>query len=311
MVNSAAARRDVAATSEGTTTAVSGVLPRTSVEDSIDSSRMPADQRSRAWGNCTDAYDVFAEGVTRPFAEDAVRLVRWPANARVLDVAAGTGTFALTAADRAREVLATDFSMPMIERLESKCRARGIDNVLARVMDGQNLDLEDDGFDIVGSLFGLMFFPDHDRGLREMHRVLKPGGQAVVAIWAPPARVDLMCLLGEAAMAAMCDLPLTVGEPPWAQLMDPSKLPGRMRRAGFARAHVVIVRHVWAFDDVAHLAQLLPTMTPAFAELVEVMTEAQRATFFATLCETLADRQGDGPFALTSEGFLLVGKKAH
>lgn len=45
------------------------------------------------------------------------------------------------------------------------------------LMDGENLDLQDASFDAVICRFGLMFFPDPDRGLREMNRVLKPGGR--------------------------------------------------------------------------------------------------------------------------------------
>jgi SAM-dependent methyltransferase len=178
-------------------------------------------------------------------------------------------------------------------------------------MDGQALELEDASFDVAGSLFGLMFFPDHDRGMRELYRVLKPGGQAVVAVWAPPARVDLMGLLGEAAMSAMCDPPNSSGNPHWAALMDATKLSQRLRAAGFARAHVVVVRHMWAFDSAEYLADLLPTMTPAYAELVALMPEQQRRAFLDALSDALRQRQGDGPFALTSEGLIAVGTKAN
>lgn len=269
-----------------------------------------ADQSSEAWDRCTTSYDVFADAVTRPFAEDAIQLVRLRPGSRVLDVAAGTGSFALAAARRNASVMATDFSAAMIERLDHKCRHLKVDNVQTAVMDGQALELDDGSFDIAGSLFGLMFFPDHDKGLRELVRVLRPGGQAVVAVWAPPARVDLMGLLGEAAMAAMCDPPNSSGRPHWASLMDASKLSARLRLAGFAHAHVVVVRHMWAFDSAEYLAELLPTMTPAYAELVAQMPGGQRTAFFAALAEALRQRQGEGPFALTSEGLIAVGTKA-
>jgi ubiquinone/menaquinone biosynthesis C-methylase UbiE len=252
---------------------------------------------------------VFAEAVTRPFAEDAIQLVRMPRHAQVLDVAAGTGTFAFAAARRGAEVLATDFSPAMIERLGNKCRALAMGNVRTAVMDGQALEIEDESFDVAGSLFGLMFFPDHDRGLRELLRVLRPGGQAVVAVWAAPKRVDLMGLLGEAAMMAMCDVPASSGTPHWAELMDSAPLTQRLRAVGFAHAHTIVVRHMWAFESAEYLAELLPSMTPAYAELVAQMPADQRRAFFAAVADALRRRQGDGPFALTSEGLIAVGTK--
>jgi ubiquinone/menaquinone biosynthesis C-methylase UbiE len=268
-----------------------------------------ADQRADAWSTCTE-YDVFAEAVTRPFAEDAVRLVKICPGCRTLDVAAGTGSFALAAARRGAHVLATDFAPAMLRKLEQKSDAEGLHNVRTEVMDGQALELEDASFDVAGSLFGLMFFPNYDQGLRELLRVLKPGGQAVIGVWAAPGRVELMRLLGEAAMAAMIDVPLSSGEPQWAPLSSASHLPERLRKLGFARAHVVVVRHMWAFEHAEYLAELLPTMTPAYAELVQLMTATQRQLFSAALADGLRDRQGDGPYALTTEGLIAVGTKA-
>jgi 2-polyprenyl-3-methyl-5-hydroxy-6-metoxy-1,4-benzoquinol methylase len=68
----------------------------------------PPEQRAEAWGSLAEAYDVFAESVTRLFAEDAARLVRLGRGSRVIDVAAGTGAFTLAAARRGANVLATD-----------------------------------------------------------------------------------------------------------------------------------------------------------------------------------------------------------
>jgi ubiquinone/menaquinone biosynthesis C-methylase UbiE len=130
---------------------------------------------------------------------------------RLLDVAAGTGMVAAEAARRGAEVLATDFAPGMVEvmrrrfapgMVEVKRRrfaAEGRD-ARAEVMDGQALGLEDESFDLGTSTFGLIFFPDPLVGLRELRRVLRPGGRAGIASW-DMTRTGLPQLMG-AALAA-------------------------------------------------------------------------------------------------------------
>ncbi len=280
-----------------------------SAADVTTSKPPPPEERPEAWGSSAEAYDAFAEGLTRGFAEDAARLVRLREGSRVLDVAAGTGVFTFAAARRGAEVLATDFSAGMIDALQRKCVAQGLTTVKTAVMDGQALTVEDSSFDVVASLFGLMFFPDHDRGLRELLRVLKPGGQAVVATWAPPSRGELFRLVGGAVMKAMPQLPPPGKPPHWAALGDVDELRRRLLSVGFARAHVVSVTHVWTFESPEWLAQRLPSMSPASAGLFEAMTAAQRETFSQALVDELRERQAPGPFALTNEGLIAVGTK--
>src|SRR5688572_10537452 len=100
---------------------------------------------------------------------------------RVLDVAAGAGEQTLVAARRAGPdgyVLATDISENILEFAASEARAAGLTNVETRVMDGENLDgLDEASFDAVISRVGLIYFPDQQKALTGMLRVLKPGGR--------------------------------------------------------------------------------------------------------------------------------------
>ena len=59
-------------------------------------------------------------------------------------------------------------------------------------MDGQALELEDDTFDLAGSQFGVMLFPDLETGLSELVRVTKPGGQVVLITMGPPAKIEVL-----------------------------------------------------------------------------------------------------------------------
>jgi SAM-dependent methyltransferase len=83
-------------------------------------------------------------------------------------------------------VLATDLSPEILKFAAQQAAAAGHRNVETRVCDGQNLQVEDSKFDSVVCRLGLMFFGDSLRGLREMARVLKPGGAVCTMVFGTP-----------------------------------------------------------------------------------------------------------------------------
>ena len=107
---------------------------------------------------------------------------------RFLDVAAGSGALSIPAARLGAQVFATDLSPAMLERCSSSVRATRASSLETRVMDGHALELEDDGFDIAGSQFGVMLFPDMPKGLGEMARVIRPGGRVLMTSTATRTR---------------------------------------------------------------------------------------------------------------------------
>ncbi len=101
----------------------------------------------------------------------------------VLDVACGTGVVAREAARRVGPggtVTGLDIDPSML------AVARGIDPAIRwELGDAQALPFPDASFDVVTCQFGLMFFPDRILSIREMLRVVRPGGRIVVAVWSP------------------------------------------------------------------------------------------------------------------------------
>jgi ubiquinone/menaquinone biosynthesis C-methylase UbiE len=270
----------------------------------------PVEQQPAAWGAVAPDYHAFAGNVTRPFAEDAARLVPIGKGTRVIDVAAGTGNFTFAAARRGADVLATDFSSGMIEYLRAEAERQGLsDRVRTAVMDGQQLDAEDESFDVSASIFGVLFFPDPDKGLRELSRVLIPGGRAVVSTWAPPPRGEMGRIMGDAMAKAMPNLTPPAGSPAWAALGDADAFRQRLLSNGFARAHVVELRHVWVFDRLDSFTALMAKAAPPAVAMSAAMTPDQRARFGEAVVEDFRSRQGDGPYALTHEGMIAVGTK--
>jgi SAM-dependent methyltransferase len=186
----------------------------------------------------------------------------------LLDVAAGTGAVAIEAARRGADVLATDFAPGMVEVMRRRFAAEGLQGG-AEVMDGQDLDLDDAIFDLASSTFGLMFFADPAEGLRELHRVLRPGGQVGIATGAM-ARPGLPQLIVAALARVAPGLPAPP-PPPWARLCEPAGLEQALREAGFAKVAVHKVTHASDLGDAAdffrHLPDCTPPLRPLFASL--------------------------------------------
>ena len=137
-----------------------------------------------------------------PVAEALVDVAAPKAGDRVLDVACGTGNAALLAAARGAGVVGVDSS----ERLIAVARQRAAEAGLAAeflVGDALALPVGDAGFDVVLSVFGVIFAADPAQAIGEVARVLRPGGRAYVTAWVPAGPINAMLtVLGRAIQQA-------------------------------------------------------------------------------------------------------------
>jgi demethylmenaquinone methyltransferase/2-methoxy-6-polyprenyl-1,4-benzoquinol methylase len=109
----------------------------------------------------------------------------------VLDVCCGTGDLAFELAGRVSpggRVIGCDFSEPMLDLAREKGEKAGAESVRFEWADALQLPYDAGRFDAVTVGFGVRNFADRDRGLREMTRVLRPGGRLVVLEFTEPRR---------------------------------------------------------------------------------------------------------------------------
>jgi demethylmenaquinone methyltransferase/2-methoxy-6-polyprenyl-1,4-benzoquinol methylase len=129
---------------------------------------------------------VMTAGMHHRWRERAADLARVGPGSRALDVATGTGDLAIELARRGASVTGVDFAQAMLEVARGKAPHVAFDRG-----DALALPYEDAAFDAATVGFGARNFSDLDRGLREMTRVVRPGGRVVVLEITTPARAPL------------------------------------------------------------------------------------------------------------------------
>lgn len=110
---------------------------------------------------------------------------------RVLDVACGNGNATLAAARAGTRAVGIDYVPALIEAARERAATEGIDAQF-HVGDAESLPFGDGEFDVVLSVFGSMFTPDHERTAAEMLRVARPVGRIALASWTPDGFVGQM-----------------------------------------------------------------------------------------------------------------------
>ncbi len=143
------------------------------------------------FGRIAHRYDrantVLSLGVHHAWRKRAVNAAAVAPGDHVLDVACGTGdlTFALLKAVGEGSVVGSDFTPEMLDVARAKAEARGA-NVTWQQADAQDLPFGDDEFDAATIAFGIRNVDDPVQGMREMHRVVRPGGRVVVLEFGQP-----------------------------------------------------------------------------------------------------------------------------
>lgn len=109
----------------------------------------------------------------------------------VLDVACGAGNATIPAAKTGARTTGLDITPELLEAGKKAAAEAGVE-IEWIVGDAQDLPFDDATFDVVTSVFGCMFAPDHRKTAEELVRVLKPGGRMVVAAWRPEGNFGRM-----------------------------------------------------------------------------------------------------------------------
>jgi SAM-dependent methyltransferase len=140
------------------------------------------DRTVAAWRKWHARIATFTRGATEAILEGA----HLRPGMRVLDLASGVGDPALSIAEEvgsSGRVTATDLGPGMMSLAEELAHKRGLTNIEFREASAEALPFPSESYDVLTCRFGIMFFPDLPKALRECLRVLKPGGRAAFVAW--------------------------------------------------------------------------------------------------------------------------------
>lgn len=272
---------------------------------------LQTDHGREAWDHVAEGYDRFVAPTEVWLANEALTRAALRPGERFLDVAAGPGGLSLPAARLGADVVATDWSPAMIERLEARAREHGLRNVVGRVMDCHALEFDDDTFDLTGSQFGVMLVPDQALALREMARVTRPGGHVLLIAYGTPAEIEFLHVFIGALQAVEPGFAGLPPSPPLEfQVSDPEVLRERLAEAGLKDVTVATVTEKLQFRSGQEFWNWVLYGNPLPGRLTAHLTPEQKIDVRRVLDGMLRERSGgNGPAVLTNPVHIGIGQK--
>lgn len=238
------------------------------------------EESRKGWGSVAEGWEKHAASQRRawmPVTAWLLDAAELQPGARVLELATGTGEVGLMAHELIQpggELLLSDFAPEMLHAAQKA--AEGLPGVRFKQIDIESIDIEAASQDAVLCRWGLMFLADPEAGMREIRRVLKPGGRLATAAWTAPEENPWSSIVSTILGEAMTTSPPTPGQ---FALAAPGALQGLIEGAGFVEdivVEAVEIELVEPFEDWWTRTTEMSRSGPALRGRREAAEEALR-----------------------------------
>lgn len=196
----------------------------------------------------------------------------------VLDLASGTGEPGITLASRVApdgQVTALDLSAELLEIATGRAQQRSLQNFRTQQGDAHHLPFSPSTFELVTCRFGVMFFADPASALREVHRVLKPGGRVCLLAWGPFAQPYWQSTMG-VVTKHVGGPPIAPGGPDPFRFAQPGSLSTALRAAGFDKVEEETRELPWTWPGpVEEVWEYAQSVSTPFRPLLERVSADQ------------------------------------
>ena len=159
-----------------------------------DASSSKKQQVTQMFDDISNQYDVLNRvislGIDQSWRRKVVKIAAKQAPKRILDIATGTGDLAIALKKtNAEEIIGLDISPGMLAVGKDKVKALKLDTTIAMVIgDSEQLNYDDNYFDVVTVAFGVRNFENLEKGLSELFRVLRPHGKLIILETSVPTK---------------------------------------------------------------------------------------------------------------------------
>jgi ubiquinone/menaquinone biosynthesis C-methylase UbiE len=231
---------------------------------------------------------------------------------RVLDIAAGAGEQSITTAKKVGPsgyVLATDISSNILKYAKQMALQAGVNNLETKVMDGENLTLEDETFDVVISRVGLIYFPDQQKALKEMLRVLKPGGKVAAIVYSTPEKnkffsVPVSIIRNRAKLS-----PPLPGQPGPFSLGAEGFIEKAFSQAGFINERSERVDSPLLLSSARECVRFEKESFGALHQMMSSLSDSEKVSVWDEIEKELQKFESENGFAGPCEMVVAVGEK--
>lgn len=231
---------------------------------------------------------------------------------RVLDVAAGAGEQSITTAKKVGPsgyVLTTDISSNILEYAKQMAQQAGLNNIETKVMDGENLSVEDGTFDAVISRVGLIYFPDQQKALKEMLRVLKPGGKVAAIVYSIPEKnkffsVPVSIIRNRAKLP-----PPLPGQPGPFSLGAEGVIEKAFTQAGFINVRSELVDSPLRLSSAKECVRFEKESFGALHQMMSSLSDAEKESVWDEIEKELQKFESEDGFSGPCEMVVAVGEK--
>ena len=162
-----------------------------------DYSKSKKEEVAEMFNNISAKYDFLNHflslGIDKLWRKKAVKMLRSVNPTRILDIATGTGDFALESLVlKPTQIVGLDISSGMLEHGRVKMKKKGVDHIITMQQgDSEDIPYEDNYFDGLTVGFGVRNFENLEKGLGEMLRVVRPGGKLIILEFSKPKKFPI------------------------------------------------------------------------------------------------------------------------
>ncbi|MFV1997377.1 MAG: class I SAM-dependent methyltransferase [Acidiferrobacterales bacterium] len=270
---------------------------------------MTAKENQPDWDKIAEKFDMWL-----PQLQDAgdalIERLAAQSGDRVIDIASGTGEPALTLARKMGgniEIVGVDAAQGMVTVANQKVARQELKGISFSTMSAESLTYDDNSFDRVLCRFGVMLFEDSLAGIKEMYRVLKPGGRFAISVWNTPEKMPTLYWTFQVMAPRLPE----EAHPPLAKVTSlggPGVFENLLKKAGFSKFEVetrVLNYQFDSFDDYWDLVEASDILKMQY----DALPDSERDAVRDEIGQLAHDFVVDGKLVVPHEYLVAHGSK--